>query len=104
MRVELHPEARVEAREAARWYDGRQAELGRELLAELDQVLARMVDFPESFPRWRRTGRFGVIRKASLTRFPYLVPYRVEEDRLYVLAVAHASRRPLYWLGRAKDR
>jgi hypothetical protein len=30
-------------------------------------------------------------------RFPYLVPYREEPSRIFVVAVAHAKRRPGYW-------
>ncbi len=33
-------------------------------------------------------------------RFPYSIIFRVDSDRIYVIAVAHAKRRPGYW----KDR
>jgi hypothetical protein len=29
--------------------------------------------------------------------FPYSVVYRVHRDDIYVIAVAHSSRRPDYW-------
>jgi hypothetical protein len=49
--------------------------------------------------------RFGTtsgpqIRKATVQRFPYLIAFEKHEQRLLVLAVAHAKRRPLYSLTR----
>jgi len=32
-----------------------------------------------------------------VTGFPYKVVYRIRETDLYVVAVAHTSRRPNYW-------
>ncbi|MBA3346286.1 MAG: type II toxin-antitoxin system RelE/ParE family toxin [Gemmatimonadales bacterium] len=37
----------------------------------------------------------------ALRRFPYSLLYRIETDRIYVLAVMHHRRRPGYWTDRA---
>ena len=39
-------------------------------------------------------------RRYLLRRFPFFVAFRESEDRVQVLAVAHARRRPGYWPGR----
>jgi hypothetical protein len=43
-----------------------------------------------------------MIRKATIHRFPYLIAFESHEQHVLVLAVAHAKRRPLYWLTRAR--
>ena len=103
MRVEFHPDARAELEEDARWYEGRGAGLGDELRDEVFGVLAQIQQFPESFPRWPRTRHAGVIRKGSLRKFPYAVAYYARPNLIRVLAIAHAKRRPLYWLYRATE-
>jgi len=35
-----------------------------------------------------------------MRRFPYSIVYRVETEKVFVLAVAHLRRRPLYWRDR----
>ena len=37
------------------------------------------------------------VRRFVLERFPYTVIFEVLADRVLVLAVAHARRRPNYW-------
>lgn len=42
----------------------------------------------------------GEIRRAVLRRFPFRVVFEELEDEIRVLAVAHKSRDPGFWLGR----
>ena len=101
MRLELHPEARAELRSAALWYDERQPGLGDEFISEIAASLNRVGDAPESYPVWPGTRSEGpVIRKATIRRFPYVIAFELHEQHVLVLAVAHAKRRPLYWLTR----
>jgi toxin ParE1/3/4 len=102
VRLELHPEARAELRSAALWYDERRSGLGDEFIAEVAAGFDRIGDASESYPVWLRTRAVGpVIRKATIQRFPYVIAFEKHEQHLLVLAVAHAKRRPLYWLKRA---
>lgn len=39
----------------------------------------------------------GGTRRLMLTRFPYSLIYLIQVDRCYVVAFAHAKRRPGYW-------
>lgn len=103
MHLELHPEARAELRSAALWYDERRPGLGDEFISQISASLDRVRDAPESYPAWPGTrGAGSVIRKATIQRFPYVIAFERHEQHVLVLAVAHASRRPLYWLTRAK--
>ncbi len=47
--------------------------------------------------------RPGAFRRINLRVFPYYIPYVVREQTLWVVAIAHASRRPLYWISRRGD-
>lgn len=105
MRVALHPEARTEIRSAALWYDERRPGWGDEFVARVGESLERIGRAPERYPVWPGTPTSTIlIRKASLEQFPYLVAFEVHPDQVLVLAVAHAKRRPLYWLARTSRR
>ena len=102
MRVELHPEARAELRAAAVWYDERRPRLGDEFIAEVSTTLDRIGDAPATFQVWPGTSAAPLsIRRAVINRFPYLIAFEVHTEHTLVLAIAHAKRRPLYWLSRA---
>jgi plasmid stabilization system protein ParE len=103
VRLELHPEARAELRSAALWYDERRPGLGDEFIAEVSAAFDRVADAPESYPAWPGKRAEGpLIRKATTQRFPYVIAFEKHERHVLVLAVAHAKRRPLYWLTRAE--
>ena len=103
MRLELHPEARAELRRAALWCDERRPGLGDEFIAAVSAAFDRVGDAPESYPAWPGTRAAApLIRKATIQRFPYVIAFEGHDRHLLVLAVAHAKRRPLYWLTRAK--
>jgi len=101
VRLVLHPEARAELRSAALWYDERRPGLGDEFISEVSAALDRIGDAPESYPAWPGTRVAGpTIRKTTIQRFPYVIAFEKHEQHVLVLAVAHAKRRPLYWLTR----
>ncbi|MBX3737950.1 MAG: type II toxin-antitoxin system RelE/ParE family toxin [Candidatus Didemnitutus sp.] len=97
-RVELRPEALAELDEAAAWYEARSAELGRELVREVARAISTLAGAP-LVPRLRHR-RFGV-RWIFSKRFPYRIVYRVESERVVVLAIMHAARSDAVWHGRA---
>ena len=93
--VMLRPVAQDEADEAARWYEGKQAGLGADFLAELQRVLDVISGQPDRYPVV-----LGDTREAPLARFPYCVYYRERPGRVVVTAVFHTSRDPSIWEGR----
>lgn len=102
VRVEVHPEVRSEIRAAALWNEERRAGLGDDFIHEVSGGVARVEQTPRSFPVWPGTeSSRAPIRKVVLDRFPYLIAFEVHPDHSFVLATAHARRRPLCWLGPA---
>lgn len=95
-------EAEEELAEAAAYYEARRPGLGVELIMAVDVALSTIADAPLAFPRWRDDRSY---RKYVLQRFPYLIFYTCSQpdDEVMIVAVAHAKRRPGYWLSRMTD-
>jgi hypothetical protein len=66
----------------------------------MDRVLPLIGSSPTAFPRLLHLPADLVIRRALLPRFPYAVIFMDLGEHIRVLAVAHAKRRPGYWLDR----
>ena len=97
LQVDLSEAAAEELDEAARWYDLRRAGVGEELLDEIQRALGVLAEHPELGSLILPDRR---VRRLPLRRFPYQVIYRLGEDSVTVVALAHTSRRPGYWRDR----
>ncbi|WP_434041654.1 MULTISPECIES: type II toxin-antitoxin system RelE/ParE family toxin [Sorangium] len=85
----------MEAEEAASWYAERDPRVAARFAEEIETALNRIADTPDRWPSYRHG-----TRRVRLTRFPYLVVYREEPERILVVAIAHAKRKPGYWRSR----
>ena len=85
----FRPEARLEAEEAYRWYEGKRLGLGEELLLVIDAAIEQIQRSPEIGPIVHRN-----VRRVLTRRFPYGIYYVVESSRLVVIAVFHGRRDP----------
>lgn len=93
--VVVQDDADIEVEEAALWYEEERPGLGLEYIAAVSRVILDIGENPERFPVWKVPWR-----RALLRRFPYVVLYELEDDRVVVWAVAHSKRRPGYWVAR----
>ena len=93
--LQISEPASLELTEAVRWYEERRPGWGAKLFEAVAHVFELIEQFPESGARRRATARQLPVRG-----FPFLVVYRIRPDDVYVVAVAHAKRRPGYWLNR----
>jgi len=94
----------AELRSAALWYEEKRPGLGDDFVGEVTATLSRVGAAPKTFALWPQVrGTAYPIRRASAARFPYAIAFEIHPDHLYVLAVAHVRRRPLYWRGRASS-
>lgn len=94
-RAWVHPDAITEARAAREWYRARNAEVAEVFIAELDSAIERIEEAPRQWPPY-----LAKTRRYLLRRFPFFVVFREANNRVEILAVTHARRRPGYWLGR----
>ena len=96
--VRFHEAATEEAEAAVHWYNERLAGLGDDFRLELLRALDSIVRFPLLWPPSAYDRR---ARRFLLPRFPYGVVYVVAADAsIVVVAIAHARRRPRYWIAR----
>jgi plasmid stabilization system protein ParE len=84
--------ARAELRKEVAFYEEQLPGLGAELVAEIEYGVRQLRSFPE-------LGKPAVAgtRQLAIRRFPFLLVYRIREDELIVVAVAHQRRNPSYW-------
>jgi len=99
MKSRFHDAADAELTEAVAYYDGKALGLGDRFLAEVKSATRTIEKYPEIAP----IVDLGV-RAKLLVRFPYSLMYVVDENELFILAVAHQSRRPAYWADRLPSR
>ena len=100
--VRLLDLAKREAHVAARWYERRQNGLGRRFLHVLHGTLLNIEQNPTHYPHLETVPDEVPIRRAIAKKFPYLVIYELRPDEVLILAVAHAKRRPNYWMQRRR--
>jgi plasmid stabilization system protein ParE len=90
--VEFHPEAEAEFIAAAQYYEGQAENLGLDFISVVERSYQRLMTFPES------GHPFGPrLRRVLVPGFPYGLLYRPDQDRIFIVAVAHLRRRPGYW-------
>ena len=79
-------------------YEEARGGLGQRFKDEADRCILWIADHPEICRL-----RPGGYRRVNLRVFPYYIPYVVRGQTLWVLAVAHGSRRPHYWISRKNE-
>lgn len=80
---------------AFEWYESQRAGLGAEFIAEIDEALQLVLDFPESCEVFYRE-----TRRCLIERFPFEVFYRLQDGILIVVACMHGAQDPATVLNR----
>lgn len=91
-RTFVRPEAQTDIREAARWYEDREAGLGLRFLREIRTSLQHINNNPLMFPIIEDDAR-----RALLHKFPYSIYFVNEPEAIAIIAVLHQHRRPDAW-------
>jgi plasmid stabilization system protein ParE len=87
--------ARRDFDESFDWYAARSTQVAQRFVAAVDAALANVVANPLRF-----ASPDGVHRECPVKKFPFRIVYRLVDDTVLVVAVAHAKRRPGYWRDR----
>ena len=95
MRIEFHPEALLEFREAATFYQKQQRGLGGRFADSVELAIGHIRETPLS----GREIEDGVRRQLTKV-FPYAVLYSIEAEFILIVAVMHSHREPGYWRDR----
>jgi toxin ParE1/3/4 len=81
--------AEQEFDESIAYYESKHAGLGQEFRATIEQLFQRIAANPEQFRQ------VGEVRRAVVARrFPFVIHFLIEPERIVILSVFHASRDP----------
>lgn len=97
MKVIFSTYARLELEDAIHFYDLEYEGLGQQFKAGVRKAVLRIAEYPEAWSIDR-----GDIRKCLLHKFPYKLLYSIENDHVFIIAVAHLHRKPDYWIDRER--
>ncbi len=92
MNVELLPEAQSDIRSTIAYYRTFSPALANTFMSSVSSTLLRLETFPQS---GHLVG--PATRRIVIKNFPYGIFYRVENETIFVLSVAHLKRKPRDW-------
>ena len=95
--IRYHEAAEAELLHEIGYLELRTKGLGRRFLSEIRKAESSIAEFPLSAAEIRPG-----IRRRVLHKFRYSLIYSEEQEELVILAVAHSSRRPGYWIDRTR--
>ena len=101
MKIEFHRLAYQELDDSAEYYDSLSSGLGAEFVATQRSAFEQIMRFSEAWPIV--TPEIPHVRFFYTERFGHKVFYRADPGVVYVLAVAHSARKPLYWIDRLES-
>lgn len=92
MNHDFHPEARLEYREAAIFYETRRLGLGAAFTLEVEATIERIKGAPDRWPVLEQD-----VRKCLTHVFPYSILYTIEQDTILIVSVMHLRRKRDLW-------
>jgi plasmid stabilization system protein ParE len=95
MNYYLEEHAREELRDAIAYYEAVDLELGNSFRVAIENAISLIRQFPKA---WQQLS--ANTRRCRTKRFPYGIIYRIVNNEIQILAVAHFSREPNYWVDR----
>ena len=87
--------ADLELRDAVQWYDQQLNGLGDRFGSTVKETVKRLQAYPEA-----STVDVDGFRRVYVKGFPYKLIYKIVDNDIWIIAVAHGHRMPEYW----KDR
>lgn len=94
--IDYLPDARRDFDESFDWYSERSTQTAVRFADAVDLALMQVASDPTRF-----ASADGVHRTCPVKKFPFRVVYRLVENRVLVVAVAHSKRHPGYWSDRS---
>jgi plasmid stabilization system protein ParE len=91
----LLPAARQDIADGFAWYEQQSLGLGLEFVRCVEATVVSIQRHPEMYP-----AVLASYRRALVRRFPYVIFYEVEPERIVVYAVFHCSQDPQKWKAR----
>lgn len=96
LRLEITSAAQADFDDAIDWYLEQEPSLPGRFLTAVEDGLAKLQQNPGGYQVVSGTN----VRHVPLSKFPYVIHYRVLPDRIQILSIFHTSRDPIIWQGR----
>lgn len=93
--IRFHPLANDELHDAENWYHEINETLASSFVESIEVAVERIARAPQRWPIC-----VDEFRQILVDRFPYVLIYRVMNEEVQILAVAHVKRKPGYWRDR----
>ncbi len=93
--IRFRPEVIDDLDQAPKWYDERRNGLGAEFLAACKEAAGKLEENRER----AAAGERGV-RSMRISRFPYVIHYRIESQIVVIFAIMFGGRDSSEWLDR----
>lgn len=99
-KVIILPLAKQDIKEAADWYNSRQKGLGKRYTMQVRKTINFL-----KLNHYTFANRYSDIRTAIVEVFPFMIHYKVDDDKKLVIisAVLHTSRSPDLWVTDRED-
>ncbi len=94
--VEFAPEAKDEFFNAIQYYEDCKNGLGNRFRLAIETAIQNILSSPFTYRILK-----APFRRYLVSGFPYSVIYSIEPKHIYIIAVAHNKRKPLFWLKRS---
>lgn len=88
-------EARNELDNAVEWYQARNEKAASDFITAVEHAISKAMANPLIYRIRKHQCRF-----CQLDVFPYLLVFRLRNEQIEILAIAHQSRKPGYWSDR----
>ncbi len=92
MEIQFSKLAKQELDDATHFYEIEYKGLGKEFRNEVKKSVIRITEYPKAWSIEK-----GEVRKCILHKFPYKILYSIEENYIFIIAIAHQHRKPDYW-------
>ncbi len=100
MKVRVLAEAEAEIEAARQYLQQQSSPLGERFLDDIEETLNAIAARPHGYPKLETLPDELPYRRALLAVFRYAVIFETHSNEILVVAVAHTSREPNYWLDR----
>jgi plasmid stabilization system protein ParE len=93
--LQFHPDVFFEIKASYDWYQEKATGLGDDFLNELENGYQAIMEFPDTWSKFTKS-----FQRFILSKFPFSIIYRANNNTIFIIAVMHHSRKPGYWLKR----
>ncbi|MCK4640095.1 MAG: type II toxin-antitoxin system RelE/ParE family toxin [Candidatus Marinimicrobia bacterium] len=99
MKIVFDKLAQLELEDALEYYELEVPGLGARFKVEVKCGIRRIRKYPDAWAKEKND-----VRRCFLHKFPYKILYSIEEDYIYIIAIAHCHRHPDYWIDRILEK